>query len=109
MDDFCELRHLGGCSGGLQTHHVLNKGKVRVIDGWKKYCEVQYPHVFLATICAAHNTSRIADTKKARAYLLQKRADLFGYDYISGVLDGLRASSKTGIPEWKLEALLEAS
>ncbi len=103
----CELRSLGGCGGPLQKHHILNRGSLQKIDGWKHYCEVEYPHVFLADICATHNVNRVADTKVARAFLLRRRVDLFGYDYVSGVLDGLRDATKTGRPEWRLEALLQ--
>lgn len=102
---FCELRELGGCAGGLQRHHVLNRGKLRNIPGAMKYIE-KHSEILLADICAAHNTSRIADLKKARALLLQARVDLWGQDYVEGVLDGLRAATKTGTPEWKLSALL---
>lgn len=106
MYDFCELAHLGGCGGGLQTHHVLNRGKLNAIPGWKKYCEVRFPEVFLATVCANHNVNRIADSRAARAHLLERRCSVFGYGYVGGALDGLRALSKTGVPEWRLEALL---
>jgi hypothetical protein len=107
MTHLCELRILGGCAGPLQVHHILNRGKLNAIDGWKDYCEKEHPHIFLAHICAAHNVSRIADTKWARALLLKKRVNLFGGEYVAGVLDELRRKSKTGIPEWRLEALME--
>lgn len=104
---FCELRELGGCSGPLQQHHILNRGKLRNIRGALKYCD-DHREILLADICAAHNVNRIADAKKPRAALLQARVDLFGEDYVSGVLEGLRALCRVPPPEWRLEALLGA-
>jgi hypothetical protein len=62
--------------------------------------------VLIADICHIHNTSRVPDQKKWRAYLLQMRVDLFGWDYVSGVLEGLRALCRVPPPEWRLDALL---
>lgn len=101
----CELSHLGGCSGPLQRHHVLNRGHLRNIPKALKYCD-DHADVLTAQICAAHNTLRVADTKQARAMLLQARVDSFGYDYVSGVLEGLRALTKSHPSEWRLEGLL---
>ena len=104
---FCELFGFGQhiCGLGLHRHHVLAKGKLRGIPGGQTYCN-RYPEIFYGDVCGVANISRLADTKKARALLLQARVDLWGQAYVEDVLDGLRAATKTGMPEWKLSALL---
>ena len=105
---FCELRCIGNCSGPLERHHIINRGHLRSVAKGLKYCD-DHADVLIADICHAHNTSRIADTKQARAYLLQKRVDLFGAEYVSGILEGLRALCRVPPPEWSLGALLSHS
>jgi len=106
MDDFCELAHLGGCGGPLEEAHVINKSRLRNVDGAMKYID-RHPDVLLAAVCHNHNTGRDHDTKANRAYLLQLRVEEFGYDYVAGVLEGLRKLFKVPPADLRLEALLE--
>jgi hypothetical protein len=103
----CELRWLGGCSGPLEKHHVLSRGKLVNVRGGLEYCSDNAP-ILLADICHKHNTDRTADTAAARRYLIQRRVTLFGKEYVAQVLDGLRALCKTEMPDWRLEAILAA-
>jgi hypothetical protein len=104
---FCELRHLGDCWGPIDRAHIIAKGKLRNIPGALQYCE-DNAEILIGSVCRAHNDSRAHDTKENRASLLKVRCSIFGVDYVSGVLDGLRALTKTGMPEWRLSALLAA-
>jgi len=101
----CELRSLGGCAGGLERHHVLSRGKLRNVPGAMKYVEAN-AEILLADVCAFHNVSRYADTKKARACLLKARVSIFGVEYVNEVIEGLRSLCKVPPPEWSLSALL---
>ena len=101
----CELAHLGGCGGGLEQAHIVNKSRLRNVKGALKYVE-KHKEVLLGTVCHNHNTTRAHDERRYRAYLLQKRVDLFGAEHVSGVLDGLRALFKDGAMDLRLEALL---
>jgi len=104
----CELRHLGGCRGRLHRHHIISRGKLRNVAGGLAYCE-KWREVLIADICEAHHIGGVADTKENRALLLQARVDLWGQDYVSGVLDGLCALCKVPPEEWQLSALLIVS
>jgi len=103
----CELRHLGGCGGPLEGAHVINKSALRNVRGALAYCE-KNSEILLAVVCKSHNTGRTHDTKEARASLLKARVSIFGEEYVSGVLEGLRLLSKSRPPEWRLTALLSA-
>lgn len=101
----CELAHLGGCGGPLEDAHIVNKSRLRNVDGALKYCD-DHKEVLIGVVCHSHNTGRTHDEKRYRAYLLQKRVDLFGTEYVSGVLEGLRALFKDEATDLRLEALL---
>lgn len=109
----CELanwavaKKYGPCRGGDQNHHILNRSQLMKAKAAKKFCEETHPEIFIAKICAAHNTSRMADTKEARRYLLQRRVANFGYEYVSGVLEELQTKFKVPRPELTARALLE--
>ena len=107
-DDFgCELKHLGGCGGGLEKAHIINKSRLRNVAKALKYCDA-HAEVLIGVVCHSHNTGRTHDTKANRAYMLQKRVDLFGFEYVGGIIEGLRALFKVPPEDLRLEALLEA-
>ena len=103
----CELRHLGGCGGPLEGAHVINKSALRNVRGALAYCE-KNSEILIASICHNHNTGRDHDTKQNTAAILKVRCSIFGVEYVSGVLEGLRLLSKSRPPEWRLSALLSA-
>jgi hypothetical protein len=104
---FCELRHLGGCNGPLERAHIINRSALRNVPGALAYCE-RHAEILIADICHAHNTSRAHDTKENTAHLLRKRCSVFGEEYVSEVLEGLRDLSKSRPPEWRLSALVSS-
>ena len=103
MPDCALEGYLIECSGGLQTHHIINRGKAR---GNKRVRQELDCDELTIKICAAHNVSRIADTKEARAILLKQKIDEFGYDRMKNKINGL--SWKVKHQEFTLEAMLEA-
>jgi len=102
---FCELKHLGGCRGPLQRHHIISRGKLRNVTGGLAYCE-KWREVLIADICEAHHIGGIADAKENRASLLKIRCSIFGVEYVNEVIEGLRSLCKVPPTEWRLEALL---
>jgi hypothetical protein len=101
---FCELKHLGGCRGPLQRHHIISRGKLRNVTGGLAYCE-KWREVLIADICEAHHIGGIADAKENRASLLKIRCSIFGVEYVNEVIEGLRSLCKVPPTEWRLEAL----
>ena len=57
-------------------------------------------------MCEGGNVGREADSKSARAFLLLKRCELFGYDYVDEVVNGLLALFKVPPSDLRLAALL---
>jgi hypothetical protein len=102
----CELRHLGGCGGGLEQAHIINRSRLRGVEHSLDYCE-KHAEVLIGVVCHSHNTGRTHDEAKNRAYLLQKRVDVFGYEYVNGVVEGLRQLFKVPPMDLRLEALLD--
>ena len=93
------------CAGGLQHHHVLSKSTLAGNKRALKYAEA-HP-ALIAEVCAAHNaSSKLADTKEARALLLRKRVAELGEPYMEAVLGGLRACFRLDRPELRLSALI---
>ena len=101
----CELAHLGGCGGPIQRAHIIGRGRLRNVAKALNYCD-RNAEVLLGDVCASHNVGRVHDEKKHRAYLLHKRVELFGWEYVDDVIEGLRALHKVPPPELRLEALL---
>lgn len=108
----CELYGTRGkCSyGTLQNHHLLNLGKLSKI--FKKnrdartYVEDTYAHIFIAKVCANHNAgTKDADTKWARAHLVELRDKLYGVPYTRDAIDGLQEFLKVPEPMWTHEGI----
>ena len=93
------------CYGPLQRHHVVNKSRLRGCPAGLRYIERER-HIFCAFVCEGGNVGREADSKSARAFLLLKRCDLFGYDYVDEVVNGLLALFKVPPSDLRLAALL---
>ena len=101
----CELAHLGKCSGPIEAGHIVNRSQTRNVTGAEKYIQAN-KEVLLAHICHAHNTGRVHDEKRHRAYLLQRRVEIFGFEYVNAVVEGLRRLFKQPPAGLRLEALL---
>ena len=94
------------CAGGLQNHHLISKGKLQKAKAAKKYCEKEHPEVFIRQICAAHNTSRLADTKWARRLLLKRAVADFGIEYVRDIVNGI--PWKVARPGMSYKAIMSA-
>ncbi|KKM95323.1 hypothetical protein LCGC14_1189410 [marine sediment metagenome] len=92
------------CAGGLQNHHLISKGKLQKAKAAKKYCEQTHPEIFIRQICAAHNTSRIADTKWARKKMTKNAVADFGVGYVRPIIDEI--PWKVPRPELSYKAIM---
>ena len=98
----CALKgYLVECSGGCQLHHIINRGKAR---GNPRVRQELDCNELTAWVCAKHNTTKLADTKEARAILLKQKVLEFGYDHMNNKINGL--SWKVPKPEFSLDAML---
>lgn len=108
----CKLRELAidlewpACSDVLHKHHVLNKS---LLKGNTKALRLvhkggKHEDWFTFWVCSHHNTSRYADTKIGRAYLLlwHRKSEL------EPILADLRDCYKDGYPELTFDALTNA-
>jgi hypothetical protein len=68
----CELAFLGGCSGRIQHHHIINRSRTRGNKAARKFVD-DNGWLFYASICDGHNVGRVADGKRVRGYLMLKR------------------------------------
>lgn len=94
------------CAGGIQNHHLISRGALQKAKAAKKYCEKEHPEIFIRKICAAHNTSRVADTKWARRVLVRKSTKIFGIEFVKGVIDNV--SWKVPRPELSYKGIMAA-
>ncbi len=94
------------CAGGIQNHHLISRGALQKAKAAKKYCEKEHPEIFIRKICAAHNTSRVADTKWARRVLLRQSKELFGIEYVKDVIDNI--PFKVRRPEMSYKGIMSA-
>ena len=115
MTNTCELhsfaleRGYGPCGGGLDMHHIISRQLMRGCKEARKFVDKYEPHsVFFAEVCNYHNAqTKIADLPEARAFMLQKRVDLFGMEYMQEVWDEFLGKFKAEHPDLRLSVLLE--
>ena len=107
QNEGCELAgYRIDCAGGIQNHHLISRGALQKATAAKKYCEKDYPEIFIRGVCAAHNTTKIADTKWARRVLLRQSAQLFGIEYVKDIVNGI--PWKVARPELSYKAIMAA-
>ncbi len=94
------------CAGGIQNHHLINRSALQKAKAAKKYCEKEHPEIFIREICAAHNTTRIADTRWARRVLLRQSAELFGIEYTKDIVNKIPWKIKR--PELSYKGIMSA-
>ncbi len=102
----CELEPFGPCEGGLQRHHIIPRAALMKAKAAKKYVEKTHPEVLMANVCVRHHES--AQTKRNKGRLIRGKCTLFGTEYVTEVLDELRALFKGPRPELRLEAILHS-
>lgn len=82
----CDLWMFGGCWGPLEKHHIINKSHTVGNDAARKATEREE---LMADVCHYHNSTRFADTKKARAALLRQKALRYGVTHMREVLEAI--------------------
>lgn len=106
-NEACELAgYRIDCAGGIQNHHLINRSALQKAKAAKKYCEKEHPEIFIRKICAAHNTTRIADARWARRILLRQSTELFGSEYVTEVVDAVPWKVKR--PELSYRGIMSA-
>ena len=90
---------------GYNHHHLISKGRLRGNKAARAFVE-HLPDIFLPWVCGLHNTSRIADTKKARAYMLAQVIRRTGRYTVDVAFEQLRTYFKGPQPELRPEAIL---
>ena len=107
QNEDCELAgYRIDCAGGIQDHHLISRGALQKATAAKKYCEKEHPEIFIRDICAAHNSTKIADTKWARRVLVRKSKETFGIEYVKDVLDAV--PWKVPNPKFSYKAIMAA-
>jgi hypothetical protein len=99
----------GPCGGGMDRHHIISRQLMRGCKDARKFVDKFEPdEVFFAPICNYHNAqTKIADLPEARAFMLQKRVDLFGMEYMQEVWTDFLSKFKAEHPDLRLSVLLE--
>lgn len=76
----------GPCCAGLTEEHIISKGMLVKNKAAKKLVNGKYKKYFIAHVCLTHNaTTKAADTKSARLYLLRKRWRQYGPAFAEAV------------------------
>jgi len=109
IGDFCRLRgYRVECCGKIDRHHLIDKSKLRGCKAAQKYVKANEAF-FLVSVCNTHNAqTKLADTKAAQGTMWRQQVKDWGPEYCEDMLEGLRACFKGDVPEFRLEALLEA-
>jgi hypothetical protein len=91
------------CSGTLQWHHIISKQMAR---GNKEVREIlrACPPELMVWVCEAHHIGQYVSSPEARALMLWHNVELYGYEPVRMVVDGL--PWKVDKQEWTLERLL---
>ena len=100
----CELAFLGGCSGRLNSHHIINKSRTRGNKAARKFIDA-HPEIFFARVCAHHNQSRWADTKRCRRILVLHKTASQGLDAVDYHLAELRKLFKSNADDLTIRGL----
>jgi len=101
----CELAFLGGCSGRIHRHHIVNRSRTRGNKAARKFVD-DNGWLFWADICEGHNVGRTADTKQAKRYLLSRRVDRYGIMTVGRTLAEFRKLFKSDASDLTIEGLI---
>ena len=100
----CELSFLGGCSGRLHRHHVINRSRTRGNKAARKFVD-DNGWLFWADVCEYHNVGRYADTKQARRAFMIMRVVEHGKK-VDATLAELRKLFKSDASDLTIEGLI---
>ena len=101
----CELYPLRAVHDGkLEVHHIIPKAWTRKSPKARAYVD-EHPEL-LAWVCHTCNAgTKFADTKRARHWLLKKRAFSYGARKMQAIVDEIPWRKPK--PEWRWEALVD--
>lgn len=103
----CDLMLYGGypCSSKTDRHHMVSRARLLGNPKARKYVD-SHPEL-IAEVCNIHNAeTKLADTKRARALLFERKCQEYGTEHMRLVLDELRQLFKDGAPDLCLDAIL---
>ena len=95
------------CSGGIEWHHIVNRGKLQKNPYARAFAERSYPELFMAQVCHVANVSRLADGRQAQAILMRNVVALWGREHVEGVWESFLELWKPGSMK-SLDAILSA-
>jgi len=101
----CELSFLGGCSGRIHRHHIVNRSRTRGNAAARKFVDAN-GWLFWADVCEAHNVGRMADTRGARAHFLSNRIVRYGRAPVETCLADLRNLFRSDASDLTIEGLI---
>ena len=101
----CELAFLGGCSGRIHRHHIINRSRTRGNKAARKFVD-DNGWLFWADVCEAHNVGRISDGKAARGYFIAQRIIRHGGTKVDATLAEFRKLFKSDASDLTIEGLI---
>lgn len=107
----CELHQLAyylgwpKCGPSIHRHHMVNRSKMERSPAALDFAEAN-DHIWLADVCDVHNVDRYADNPHAQAWLLRKRIQVFGKQYVKSLWDEWISLFKEPWPEMEMLAIL---
>ena len=105
----CWLAGHGKCGGGIDRHHVLNRGKFRGVKKTKAFRNSL--NLLWVPVCNAHNAyTKQADCTWARKILLEKLIDEYDLEYVEWAVDQVLSKVKvrSNYSELEVDAILTA-
>lgn len=76
------------CRGGLQRHHLVTKQMARGNKAVRDLLR-ECPDELMAWVCEAHHIGRYVDSPQARARMLARNVDLYGFERMQRAIDSL--------------------
>ena len=70
----------------------------------RKYCEKTHPEILIVPVCCVANVSRLADSKAGQALILHRLVEIWGKDYVKGVIDSIPWGHQW--PEMRFDSLI---
>ena len=101
----CELAFLGGCSGRIHRHHIINRSRTRGNKAARKFVD-DNGWLFWADVCEAHNVGRVADGRAQRAHFIKQRIFIYGHAEVDAALANLRRCFKSDASDLTIEGLI---
>jgi hypothetical protein len=105
----CWLAGHGKCGGGIDRHHLLNRGKFTGVKAKKSKAFRDSLNLLLVPVCNAHNAyTKQADCTWARKILLEKLIDERGLEYVEWAVNEVLSKVKvrSNYSDMEIDAIL---